>query len=386
MTTRRPPRPSPASLLAPLHVNPSSRGRHVVKYSRPCSPYPVLPPPDDHCSRRPPRLATTWHALCTKTLRCMHLERRAEGVAMSPHSAPSRPPLPEGSADIFDITAIDCLDAWNGRHFDQRWAIYCGSAINVLEQMPDAVVDCVVTSPPYFWLRDYRVEGQIGLEDTVDKYVQALTDVMRQVRRILTPTGVLFLNIGDTFYSGKGESQGQDGKSKKRRFGLRAVDRSGGLGIGLRRKSLIGIPWRVALQLVSDGWVLRSSVIWHRKNRLPEHVRDRPTRSYEYIFILAKNRRYYFNKQALVSRKIEEDMWTIPAQPRVTGGLDTAPFPDALVERCLAIGCPENGIVLDPFVGSGTTVRVSLPSGRSAVGIDLNLDFCTYAAESLPSI
>ena len=252
--------------------------------------------------------------------------------------------------------------------------------------MPSETVNCVITSPPYFWLRDYRVEGQIGLENTVDEYVDALANVMREVRRVMKPDGVSFLNIGDTFYSGKGESQGQDGKSKKRRFGLRAVDKSGGLGMGLRRKSLIGIPWRVALKLVSDGWVLRSSVIWHRKNRLPEYVLDRPGRSYEYVFILAKSRRYYFDKQSLVTRRIEEDLWTIPAQPRATGGLDTAPFPDELVEICLAIGCPKNGLVLDPFVGSGTTVRVALSSERSGIGIDLNREFCLHAVKSLRAV
>ncbi len=258
--------------------------------------------------------------------------------------------------------------------------------MDILKQLPSESVDCIVTSPPYFWLRDYGVEGQLGLEGTVEEYVLALSDIMSESKRILKPTGVAFLNIGDTFYSGKGKSHGQDVKSKKRRFGLRAVDKSGGLGIGLQRKSLIGIPWRVALHLTSVGWVLRSSVIWHRKNRLPEFVRDRPSRSYEYVFILAKNRRYYFNKQALIDKKIEEDLWTVAAKPRSTNGLDTAPFPDELVERCLEVGCPEGGIVLDPFTGSGTTIRVALATGRSGIGIDLNQDFCRFAVDSLRSI
>ena len=287
---------------------------------------------------------------------------------------------------ISDCAGDERIEKWKGRRLDRSWEICCGPAIDVLKGMPPETVHCVITSPPYFWLRDYGVDGQIGLEDTVDEYVGALTDVMRQVRRVMKPDGVSFLNIGDTFYSGKGESQGQDGKSKKRRFGLRAVDKSGGLGMGLRRKSLIGIPWRVAIKLVSDGWVLRSSVIWHRKNRLPEYVRDRPGRSYEYVFILAKRRQYYFNKQPLVTGRIEEDLWTIPAQPRGTGGLDTAPFPDELVERCLEIGCPEDGVVLDPFVGSGTTVRVALSSGRSGIGIDLNREFCLHAVNSLRAV
>ncbi len=303
-----------------------------------------------------------------------------------PTSTPPSPSTPQSYSDGFDIEQVTAIDAWADELGGQTWAIYCGSAVDVLKQISSASVDCVVTSPPYFWLRDYQVDGQIGREDTVDDYVTALVGVLREARRILTPSGISFLNIGDTFYSGKGQSQGQDGKSKKRRFGLRAVDKSGGLGIGLQRKSLIGIPWRVALALVTDGWILRSSVIWHRKNCLPEHVLDRPARSYEYVFILAKNRYYHFDKQALQSRKIEEDLWTIPAQPRSTNGLDTAPFPDELVEACLAIGCPDEGVVLDPFVGSGTTVRVALSSGRSGIGIDLNRDFCLHAVSSLRAL
>ena len=298
---------------------------------------------------------------------------------------PSEPPAEEGN--LFEIDEFRSTKAWSGRRPDgQLWAIYLGSALDMLRQMPSESVECIVTSPPYFWLRDYRVDGQLGREDTVTDYVSSLAEIMSESKRLLKPDGLAFLNIGDTFYSGKGKSHGQDMKSKKRRFGLRAVDKSGGLGIGLQRKSLIGIPWRVALNLMSNGWVLRSSVIWHRKNRLPEYVRDRPGRSYEYVFILAKNRHYYFNKSALTDSGIEEDLWTISAKPKPTDGLDTAPFPDELVERCLGIGCPEQGVVLDPFVGSGTTVRVALLSGRSGVGIDLNSEFCEFAAKSLEEL
>lgn len=273
---------------------------------------------------------------------------------------------------------------WSGTDLlGHNWAIHCGSALDVLSKLPDEAVDCVITSPPYFWLRDYGVEGQLGLEETVEEYVQSLVDIMSEIYRVLKPSGTVFFNIGDTFYSGKGKSHGQDGKSKKRRFGLRAVDKSGGLGLGLQRKSLVGIPWRVALAFASSGWVLRSSIIWHRKNRLPEFVRDRPGRSYEYIYLLVKNRRYYFNKQSLIDKKIEEDLWTIAAQPRTNGGLDTAPFPDELVERCLEVGCPPDGVVLDPFSGSGTTVRVASSTGRPAVGIDLSEEFCEYAAKQM---
>ena len=158
------------------------------------------------------------------------------------------------------------------------------------------------------------------------------------------------------------------------------------MGIGLNRKSLIGVPWRVAINLTTKGWTLRSSIIWHRENRLPEPVRDRPSRSYEYVFMFSKNRYYYFDKTPLIEQKVEEDMWTIPARPKSTGGLETAPYPDLLVQRCLEIGCAPEGLVLDPFLGGGTTVRVALERGHPAVGIDLNADFCEYAANQLQSL
>ncbi|WP_419165378.1 DNA-methyltransferase [Candidatus Palauibacter sp.] len=274
--------------------------------------------------------------------------------------------------------APGAIATWTGASADRTWEIHQGSALEVLKGMASQRVDCIVTSPPYFWLRDYGVEGQIGQEDSVEDYVSALLKIMAEARRVLKRSGVAFLNLGDTYYSGKGAPHGPDAKSKKRRFGLRAVDKSGGLGIGLQRKSLIGIPWRVALALAEDKWVLRSAIIWRRKNALPEFVRDRPRRTYEYVFMLARSRRYYTGEDS-----IEEDMWTIPAQPRSNGGLSTAPFPDELVKRCLNIGCPQPGVVLDPFVGSGTTVRVALDTGRSGIGIDLNGSFCEHAVQTL---
>jgi DNA methylase len=202
----------------------------------------------------------------------------------------------------------------------------------------------------------------------------------------LKQDGVLFLNIGDTYYSGKGEAQGKDHKSKKRRFGLRPVDKSGGVGIGIRPKSIIGIPWRVAVEMSRRDWILRSPIIWHREGRLHETVLDRPRRNYEYVFMFVKNRKYFFNRQPLIDQKVEEDMWTIVARPKLTNGIDTAPFPDQLVTRCLEIGCPERGAVLDPFAGDGTALRVAVLSGRSATGIDLNPTFCEYMIKDLRSL
>ncbi len=263
----------------------------------------------------------------------------------------------------------------------ETWEIHNGDALEILKVLPDESFNCVVTSPPYFWLRDYGVEGQLGLEGSISGYVDALCTIMDEVKRVLKKDGSLFLNLGDTYYSGKGKSHGTDKKSSKRRFGLRAVDKSGGLDIGVKPKSLIGIPWRVAMEMIGREWVLRSSIIWYRKYSLPEAVRDRPKRSYENIFMFAKNRKYYFNRQVLEDEE-QEDMWTIAARPKGTH-LGTAPFPDELVERCLSIGCPENGDVLDPFAGGGTTVRVALLSGRSATGIEINPEFCKYITNEL---
>lgn len=261
------------------------------------------------------------------------------------------------------------------------WAVYNGNALDVLRQFPDKSFNCVITSPPYFWLRDYKVDDQIGLEDTVTEYVEAISSVMDEVYRVLTKDGVLFLNLGDTYYSGKGQSHGVDKKSSKRRFGLRAVDRSGGLDIGVKPKSLIGIPFRVATKMIGRQWVLRSSIIWYRKHSLPESVKDRPKRSYENIFMFVKHRNYYFDRSPLEDAE-QEDMWTIVARPKANG-LGTAPFPDELVQRCLNIGCPQNGKVLDPFAGAGTTLRVAVQSRRPATGIDLNPDFCAYMVKEL---
>ena len=262
------------------------------------------------------------------------------------------------------------------------WEIYNGDALVSLKQLPSETCDCVVTSPPYFWLRDYGISGQIGLEDSVDGFVNSICDVMDEVQRVMKKTGLLFLNLGDTYYSGKGQSKGIDRKSSKRRFGLRAVDKSGGLGIGIEPKSLIGIPWRVSIEMLKRGWCLRSQIIWYRKAALPESVLDRPRRSYEPLLMFSKSKKYYFNRAPLDLTE-QEDMWTIIARPKNAIGLGTAPYPDELVERCLEVGCPENGTVLDPFMGSGTTLRVALEKGRNAVGIDLSSEFCQFVKKEL---
>lgn len=281
--------------------------------------------------------------------------------------------------ESLQFVETDRTTHWMGKtSLGKQWEIYTGDAKSVLESFPDNTFHCVITSPPYYWLRDYGIKGQIGQEWKINGYVEAITDVMDQVKRVLVPEGVLFLNIGDTYYSGKGESQGIDKKSRKRRFGLRAVDAS---GLGVPQKSLIGIPWRVALEMIDRNWVLRSSIIWDRLHPLPESVRDRPGRTYENIFMFVKSRKYYFNQQALNGQR--DDIWSIDARPKPTPGISTAPFPDELVQKCIDVGCPEEGWILDPFAGSGTTLRVALRSRRNATGIDINPTFCDYVVKEL---
>ena len=275
------------------------------------------------------------------------------------------------------------LKLYRGTYNDRDWTLFEGDALESLKKIESESVDCIVTPPPYFWLRDYGIEGQIGLEETVDGYINALNLVAQECFRVLKKEGTFFFNIGDTYYSGKGASQGKDAKSKKRRFGLRAVDKSGGLDIGYQKKSLIGIPWRAAIKFCENKWVLRSSIIWHRDKCLPESVKDRPRRSYEFIFMFSKSRHYFFDRKPLIDKNVDEDVWTIAPKIGSAGKLDTAPFPEELVERCISIGCPKGGIVLDPFAGSGTTIRVSLKNGYDAIGIELNNTFCSYILKTL---
>jgi len=238
-----------------------------------------------------------------------------------------------------------------------------------------------VTSPPYYWQRDYGVEGQIGKESTIKGYVSAVADVMDQVRRALRQDGLLFLNLGDTYYSAKGQPHGKDRKNRARRFGLRAVDAS---GLGVPRKTIIGIPWRVALEMINRGWTLRAPIVWRREGTLPEPTaKDRPWRTHEMVFMFSKSPRYYFSRKALDGA---EDIWTISDRPRQVRGIDASPFPEKLVTRCLDVGCPEKGSVLDPFAGTGTTLRAALKAGREATGIELSPGFCQRIAEDLASL
>lgn len=261
-----------------------------------------------------------------------------------------------------------------------QWSILQGDCVNVLPQLEPGSINTVVTSPPYYWQRDYSVDGQFGLEPTIDGYVENLRAAFEALRPALAVDGTVFLNLGDTYYNAKGRPHGVDEKHRSRRMGtLRAVD---GPGLGLPRKSLIGIPWRVALALQDDGWTLRSDIVWVRKTAIPEPTsKDRPWRQFEHIFLFSKSPRYYFDRAALAG---EEDVWYIePDRNSLARGTHYAPYPRALVARCLAAGCPTGGVVLDPFLGGGTTMSVASDMGRSSVGIELNPDFCQVVADHM---
>lgn len=261
-----------------------------------------------------------------------------------------------------------------------RWAVLNADVNRALAKIPDESINCVVTSPPYYWQRDYEVQGQIGHESSIDEYVTSLATVFRAIKEKLHPEGCIFLNLGDTYYSAKGKPHGSDDKHSGRqmmRKHLRAVD---GPGLGLPRKSLIGIPWRVALAMQQDGWTLRSAVIWQRPAAQPEPTaHDRPWRTHENIFIFSKGPRYWFNRDAL---KGEEDIWQIVARPE-NPGAHFAPYPRELVDRCIECGCEEGGIVLDPFVGSGTTMVSALDHGCHAIGIDLKPEYTAFSAKRI---
>lgn len=256
-----------------------------------------------------------------------------------------------------------------------------GDSAHSLSLLPDESFNVAITSPPYYWVRDYGYDGQLGHEETVDAYIEQLMKVFDEVKRTLHPEGVFFLNIGDTFYSGNGQPHGSDPKCSSRNFlrsKVRPVDVS---GWDIPKKSMIGVPWKVAFAMQARGWTLRSSIIWNRCNAFVEPTaRDRPHRQYEFVFMFSKSRFYSFDRSKLV----EEDVWNIPIE-RNRRAKHNAAFPSELVRRCIEVGSPPGGHVLDPFVGSGTTIFTALEHHRNVVGIDMSDDYLDYVESTLES-
>ena len=318
----------------------------------------------------------------------------------------------------------------------EKNTIINGNSLEVLKSLPDNSIDCCVTSPPYYALRDYGCDGQIGLEETPEKYIERLCEVFSEVRRVLTPQGTLWLNIGDS-YNGNKVGNTEVVKNKKV---SESNDFHKKLWGGAKPKDLIGIPWMLAFALRSQGWYLRQDIIWQKPNPMPESVTDRCTKSHEYIFLLSKSQKYYFDHEAIqeeatssekprifgannqkgtlrndigrvykprtkncqydgqrpnsmhlareagmsdevYSVRNKRDVWTVNTKPCKEAHFATYPF--ELIKPCILAGCPENGIVLDPFMGSGTTAIVARSLNRNYLGVELNPEYIKIAHKRL---
>ena len=307
--------------------------------------------------------------------------------------------------------------------------ILVGDCRTRLSALPDGSAQTCVTSPPYFGLRDYGMADQIGLEQTPDAFVAELVSVFREVKRVLRDDGTLWLNLGDSYarQAGDDSTKTTDGGMKTGRTGKSdQLFKSGNNTppAGLKPKDLIGIPWRVAFALQADGWYLRSDIIWHKPNPMPESVTDRPTKSHEYLFLLSKSERYYYDADAIREPHIHADdprndgqrhtyaddakhnqvdpnrqrtktdavsfhpngrnkrsVWTVTTKP--FSGAHFATFPPDLIDPCIRAGCPKEGVVLDPFGGAGTTGLVADRLGRNAILCELNPTYASMAAERI---
>ena len=265
-----------------------------------------------------------------------------------------------------------------------RCELLVGDARRLLSRMPSGHFNCIVTSQPYWGLRDYGVPGQIGAEATVSDYIADLVHLFREARRTLADNGTLWLNIGDSYTSGGRTWRGADAKNKGRAMDYRAPTPE-----GLKPKDLIGVPWKLAFALQDDGWYLRTDIILNKPNCQLESVKDRPTRAHEYVFLFSKSEKYYYDWQAIIepaydpkqNSKNRRTVWNINTEPYP--GSHFAVYPKALVRLCVAAGSPNNGRVLDPFFGSGTTGVVCNELGRDCIGIELNMDYAELARERL---
>jgi DNA modification methylase len=299
-----------------------------------------------------------------------------------------------------------------------------------LKHLPANSVNCCITSPPYYGLRDYCVTGQIGLEVTPEAYIRQLVRVFKEVYRILTPDGTLWINIGDSYWGGKGYSGSSSKTYQEARFRAgKSISKpiSNILGKGqirptdkkhpvIKRKDLIGIPWMLAFALRKEGWYLRQDIIWNKSNPMPESVKDRCTKSHEYIFLLTKSEKYYFDYKSILEpaeydgrndtfykggdkdvnctaherwpnqisgspARNKRDVWTVATAHEREAHF--AVFPEKLITDCIRAGCPENGIVLDPFMGSGTTAVVARKLNRNYIGFELNPEYTKISTRIL---
>lgn len=254
-----------------------------------------------------------------------------------------------------------------------------GDTRDVIQSIPDDSVQCVVTSPPYWGVRDYGVKNQIGAEPDLMDYVNNLVMVFHEVRRILAPDGTFWLNIGNTYSSGGRKWRDSDDKNKGRAMSYRPPTPE-----GLKKKDLVGVAWLLALACQRDGWYLRNDIIWCKPNCQPESVKDRLTVAHEYLFLFAKSEKYYFNQDAIKQQttngsglKNRRTVWSIHTEPCPEAHF--AVFPKELIRPCIMAGSRPNDIVLDPFYGAGTTGIVAKELNRKCIGIELNPEFIQIA-------
>jgi DNA modification methylase len=291
-----------------------------------------------------------------------------------------------------------------------------GDCIEMMRTLPEKSINCCVTSPPYFGLRDYGHDGQIGLEETPEAFVQKLVEVFREVKRVLRNDGTLWLNLGDSYSgSGKGPAGNLGSKHNERHMEHK---HSAIIPDGLKPKDLIGIPWMVAFALRADGWYLRQDIIWHKPNPMPESVQDRCTKAHEYIFLLSKSSKYYYDIESIkepvkqywgtrnrsdgkyhnegtglqphsgLEKSYEfankRSVWSV--NTRSYEGAHFATYPPELIRPCILAGCPKGGVVLDPFGGSGTTAAVANEEGRDAVLCELNPEYISLINKRLSEV
>lgn len=294
--------------------------------------------------------------------------------------------------------------------------IYHGDALEVLKTFPSEYVNTCITSPPYWGLRDYGVDNQLGLENTPEEYVCKVVEIFREVKRVLRNDGTLWLNLGDSYNSSPSNNQGRgiENSGVGLREGARNLGRVKRDVAACKPKDLIGIPWMVAFALRNDGWYLRSDIIWHKPNPMPESVTDRPTKSHEYIFLLSKSPRYYYDAEAIKTKMecSEHDkrsrqgrkrfptelingirnsttepreyankrsVWTVTTKGFPEAHFAT--FPEELITDCIKAGCPKDGIVLDPFSGANTTGITARKLGRNYLAIELNEKYIKLAKD-----
>lgn len=250
-----------------------------------------------------------------------------------------------------------------------------------LKTLPDKSLNSVITSPPYFAQRDYGSEKQIGLEDTAQEYIDALVNLFRETRRVLKNDGTFWLNIGDTYVGATSQHKGGGSQGKNSRYSrkhMNGIPTTGRMKrnkafyeMGLPMKSLVGIPWRLALALQADGWILRCDIIWHRPSS-SESVKDRPTHAHEYVFMFSKSQRYYYNRLAMLTETGAniQSVWKIGGSPFT--GAHCAVFPPELIERIVLASCPEGGVIFDPFGGSGTVGLISRQYKRRYLLCEIN--------------